>query len=86
MHSDPHLLTKSDNGSRSSKRALPTEKREESIRCKESRGPSQKQSAQAALKFKCTVCMAQMPDPITYKDHFQSKHPKNDLPAELQGV
>ncbi|CAJ0583730.1 unnamed protein product, partial [Mesorhabditis spiculigera] len=48
------------------------------------KGTSQAKTAQAALKFKCSVCMAQMPDPITYKDHFTSKHPKSPLPAELQ--
>jgi len=25
-----------------------------------------------------------MPDPKTYKQHFESKHPKSPLPAELQ--
>lgn len=28
----------------------------------------------------------QMPDPKTYKQHFENKHPKNALPAELQDV
>lgn len=37
-----------------------------------------------ALVFKCTVCMSQMPDPKTYKQHFESKHPKAPLPPELQ--
>jgi len=46
----------------------------------------QKIAAQAALHHKCTVCMAQMPDPKTYKQHFESKHPKADLPAELVDV
>lgn len=27
-----------------------------------------------------------MPDPKTYKQHFENKHPKNALPAELVGV
>lgn len=27
-----------------------------------------------------------MPDPKTYKQHFENKHPKNDLPAELKDV
>merc|ERR1719367_1292448 len=26
-----------------------------------------------------------MPDPKTYKQHFENKHPKNPLPSELQG-
>ncbi|XP_066912068.1 zinc finger protein 706-like [Clytia hemisphaerica] len=37
-----------------------------------------------ALVFKCTVCMSQMPDPKTYRQHFESKHPKSPLPPELQ--
>lgn len=27
---------------------------------------------------------SQMPDPKTYKQHFENKHPKNDLPEELK--
>ena len=27
-----------------------------------------------------------MPDPKTYKQHFQNKHPKNALPQELVDV
>jgi len=27
-----------------------------------------------------------MPDPKTYKQHFENKHPKNPLPEELQSV
>lgn len=29
---------------------------------------------------------AQMPDPKTYKQHFENKHPKNDLPEDLKSV
>lgn len=29
---------------------------------------------------------AQMPDPKTYKQHFENKHPKNEVPAELKDV
>jgi len=42
-----------------------------------------KKAANAALVFSCSVCMSQMPDPITYKQHFESKHPKSPLPQEL---
>lgn len=49
-------------------------------------GPDQKLAAQAKLTFKCSVCMSQMPDPKTYKQHFESKHPKAALPEELKGV
>ncbi|GMT26089.1 hypothetical protein PFISCL1PPCAC_17386, partial [Pristionchus fissidentatus] len=50
---------------------------------KKAQGSDQKTAAQAALKFKCVACMAQMPDPKTYKQHFENKHPKNPMPAEL---
>ncbi|KHJ99532.1 hypothetical protein OESDEN_00468 [Oesophagostomum dentatum] len=53
---------------------------------KKSQGCDQKGAAQKALHHKCTVCMAQMPDPKTYKQHFLSKHPKAALPAELVDV
>jgi len=46
----------------------------------------QKKAAEVALKSKCSVCMAQMPDPKTYKQHFENKHPKAALPAELQTI
>lgn len=29
---------------------------------------------------------AQMPDPKTYKQHFENKHPKNIMPDELKDV
>ncbi|KIH58677.1 hypothetical protein ANCDUO_11113 [Ancylostoma duodenale] len=50
---------------------------------KKSQGCDQKGAAQKALHHKCT---AQMPDPKTYKQHFESKHPKAPLPAELVDV
>ena len=46
----------------------------------------QKKAAAVGLKAKCSVCMAQMPDPKTYKQHFENKHPKAALPTELQGI
>lgn len=27
-----------------------------------------------------------MPDPKTYKQHFENKHPKNDMPEDLKAV
>jgi hypothetical protein len=27
-----------------------------------------------------------MPDPKTYKQHFENKHPKNDMPEDLKDV
>lgn len=29
---------------------------------------------------------AQMPDPKTYKQHFENKHPKNIMPDELKDI
>jgi len=46
----------------------------------------QKKAAQKALVFACKVCKAQMPDPKTYKQHFENKHPKNDMPEDLKDV
>ncbi|KAF6213596.1 hypothetical protein GE061_011317 [Apolygus lucorum] len=46
----------------------------------------QRKAAQKALVFACAVCKAQMPDPKTYKQHFENKHPKNPIPKELEDV
>ncbi|XP_008329724.1 zinc finger protein 706 [Cynoglossus semilaevis] len=53
---------------------------------KKSKGHDQKTAAKAALVFTCAVCRSQMPDPKTFKQHFESKHPKSPLPPELEGV
>ncbi|XP_038580538.1 zinc finger protein 706 [Micropterus salmoides] len=53
---------------------------------KKAKGHDQKTAAKAALVFTCLVCKSQMPDPKTFKQHFQSKHPKSPLPPELEGV
>ncbi|NP_001086664.1 zinc finger protein 706 L homeolog [Xenopus laevis] len=53
---------------------------------KKKHGHDQKAAAKAALVFTCSVCRTQMPDPKTFKQHFESKHPKNPLPPELVGV
>lgn len=34
----------------------------------------------------CPSLQSQMPDPKTFKQHFESKHPKSPLPPELEGV
>ncbi|XP_074656896.1 zinc finger protein 706-like [Tubulanus polymorphus] len=57
---------------------------EKQAKMKKAQGSNQKNAAQKCLIFACTVCKAQMPDPKTYLQHFQSKHPKSPLPAELQ--
>ncbi|KAG5857119.1 hypothetical protein ANANG_G00015180 [Anguilla anguilla] len=53
---------------------------------KKSKGHDQKAAAKAALVFTCAVCRTQMPDPKTFKQHFESKHPKSPLPPELADV
>lgn len=62
---------------------------EKSAAAKKQQGHSakdQKKAAQAALTISCSVCKSQMPDPKTYKQHFENKHPKADMPAELKDV
>lgn len=49
-------------------------------------GADQKKAAQAALLFSCPVCKSQMPDPKTFKQHFENKHPRSELPPELKDV
>lgn len=41
-----------------------------------------------SLSFSCLVFLlqSQMPDPKTYKQHFENKHPKTELPADLKDV
>ena len=46
----------------------------------------QKKAAQAALVFSCPVCKSQMPDPKTFKQHFENKHPRSVLPPELKDI
>ncbi|KAF1381676.1 hypothetical protein PFLUV_G00156420 [Perca fluviatilis] len=53
---------------------------------KKAKSHDQKTAAKAALVFTCAVCRSQMPDPKTFKQHFESKHPKSPLPPELEGV
>lgn len=36
--------------------------------------------------IKYPLFQSQMPDPKTYKQHFENKHPKNDMPEELKDV
>ncbi|XP_063951166.1 zinc finger protein 706-like [Lytechinus pictus] len=61
------------------KRAKEIEKKK-----KAATGMTSKAAGMKALTFKCAVCMTQMPDPKTYKQHFENKHPKAPLPAELK--
>ena len=53
---------------------------------KKQAGSDSKKAAAAALTYKCAVCMTQMPDPKTYKQHFENKHPKSPMPEELKDV
>ncbi|XP_054942303.1 zinc finger protein 706-like [Physeter macrocephalus] len=49
-------------------------------------GHDQKAAAKGALVYTCTVCRTQMPDPKTFKQHFENKYPKTPLPPELADV
>ena len=51
---------------------------------KKAQGSGQKASAMKALVYTCPVCRTQMPDPKTFRQHFESKHPKQPLPPELE--
>jgi ribosomal protein L44E len=42
-----------------------------------------KAAAKAALHYTCSICKTQMPDIKSYGEHWQSKHSKLPLPAEL---
>ncbi|XP_076306865.1 zinc finger protein 706-like [Tachypleus tridentatus] len=53
---------------------------------KKQHGHDQKTAAQKALIHTCTVCKARMPDPKTYKQHFENKHPKTPLPDDLKDI
>jgi ribosomal protein L44E len=59
---------------------------EKQAKLKKQGSHDQKKAAKAALVFTCTVCKSQMPDPKTYKQHFESKHPKSALPEELKSI
>merc|ERR1712038_988206 len=62
---------------------------EKAAKLKKQQGHSaadQKKAANAALKIACTVCKSAMPDPKTYKQHFENKHPKAPLPEELKAI
>lgn len=62
---------------------------ERAAKAKKQQGHSatdQKKAAQKALVHICTICKAQMPDPKTYKQHFENKHPKNEMPQELKDL
>ncbi|AWP21282.1 putative zinc finger protein 706-like isoform 2 [Scophthalmus maximus] len=53
---------------------------------KKGQAADQKTAAKAALVHTCPVCRTQMPDPKTFKQHFESKHPKSPMPPELADV
>ncbi|KNC72935.1 hypothetical protein SARC_14505 [Sphaeroforma arctica JP610] len=53
---------------------------------KKNTGPHARQVAEKSMQFKCKVCMMMIQSAVTYKEHFESKHPKADLPDELKEV
>ncbi|XP_071531517.1 zinc finger protein 706-like [Panulirus ornatus] len=46
----------------------------------------QRKAAMKALTFQCSVCRSMMPDPKTYKQHYENKHPNAQLPDELKNI
>ncbi|KAA0196209.1 hypothetical protein HAZT_HAZT001285 [Hyalella azteca] len=44
----------------------------------------QKKAAAKALTFQCPVCRGLMPDPKTFKQHFENKHPSSPMPEEIK--
>jgi hypothetical protein len=59
---------------------------EKQAKLKKGQSVDSKKTAAAALKHVCTVCKSMMPDPKTYKQHFENKHPKSPLPEELKEI
>ncbi|XP_050690156.1 zinc finger protein 706-like [Eriocheir sinensis] len=47
---------------------------------------SQKKAAMKALTFQCVICKSMMPDPKTYRQHYENKHPSSELPEELKNM
>jgi hypothetical protein len=45
---------------------------------------AEKKASIEARKSKCSACSQDMPNPATYKQHFEAKHPKLPLPAGLK--
>merc|ERR1711915_128296 len=75
----PHIMARGQQKIQSQQKA-----QEKAKKFAKAGGPDQKKAAQAALTWQCAVCRSQMPDPKTYKQHFESKHPKAPMPAELK--
>ncbi|XP_047477625.1 zinc finger protein 706-like isoform X1 [Penaeus chinensis] len=47
---------------------------------------AQKKAAAKALTYQCPVCRSMMPDPKTFKQHFENKHPGAPMPEELKDI
>ncbi|MCL4143716.1 UNVERIFIED_CONTAM: hypothetical protein GTU68_054894 [Idotea baltica] len=46
----------------------------------------QKKAAAKALVHQCPVCRGMMPDPKTFKQHFENKHPTHAVPDVLKDM
>ncbi|TKR96781.1 hypothetical protein L596_010753 [Steinernema carpocapsae] len=53
---------------------------------KKSEGFDHKTAQAKSLVHKCPICMIQSVNLLSMKQHYESKHPKVPLPAELQGL
>ncbi|KAK9877166.1 hypothetical protein WA026_016910 [Henosepilachna vigintioctopunctata] len=63
------------------------QKEQRAAQAKKQQGHSvndQKNAAQKALVHVCAVCKAHMPNPKTYKQHFENKNHKNKVPENLK--
>ncbi|BFF98002.1 zinc finger protein 706-like [Drosophila madeirensis] len=76
-----------NNGTRSSEIQSQAKTAEKQAKIKKQQGhcDHQKKAAQKALLHVCAICMSQMPDPKTYKQHFENKHPKSG-PEDLKNI
>lgn len=57
---------------------------EKQAKIKKGQGIDGKKTAAVALTWVCSECKSMMPDPKTYKQHFENKHPKKPLPDNLK--
>ena len=46
----------------------------------------QKKADIKSRSHQCSVCRSMLPDDKSYKQHFESKHPKAPLPADLLNI
>ncbi|XP_076808712.1 zinc finger protein 706-like [Clavelina lepadiformis] len=65
---------------------IQSQKKNQEKQSKQKKTTDHKSAAKKALIHTCPVCRSQMPDLKTFKQHFESKHPKASMPEELKEV